>query len=445
MSDNNKGSSFLNDKVIPLAGKIASSRHLIAIRDGMALAVPMIIIGSIFMIIAQFPIQPYLDFMTKTFGKNWQTIVQYPTDASFHLMGLIAVIGIAYNLAKSYNVDAISASIVSMCAFVLTIPMKTDAKGALWIPLQQLDSTGLFTAIIVGLFVTDFYVWMVHKNWTIKMPSTVPPAVSNSFAALIPGFIILLTVWLIRLGVGATPMKSIPNVVTFFLSRPLGALSNTLGGALVAELVVSLLWLFGIHGANVVSGVMQPIWLSAMAQNGAAFKAGKALPNIVTQQFFDNFVHMGGSGATIGLAIMLAFMSRSKEYKTLGKLVVGPAIFNINEPIMFGMPIVLNPLMAVPFILTPTVNVITTYFAMATGLVSKTIGIMVPWTTPPIISGYLATGHLSGAVLQIVNILLDGAIYYAFFKLADNQKLAQEKSLDDQAAADKAKGGIAAS
>ncbi|MGR3741303.1 PTS cellobiose transporter subunit IIC [Companilactobacillus sp. DQM5] len=426
---NKKNSDFLNEKLIPAFGKFASSRHMVALRDGMAMAVPMIIIGSVFMILAQFPYQPYLDFMNHTFGSNFATVLQYITNASFHLMGLIAVIGISYNLSKSYKVDAISTSLVSMGAYILTIPMIVAKDGSLSIPLTQLDSAGLFTAIIVGLFITDLFVWMVHRNWTIKMPASVPPAVSNSFTALFPGTLVLLLVWIIRLGVEATPMQSIPNVMNYFLAQPLGQLSNTLPGILIAELFVTGLWFFGIHGANVVSGVMMPIWLAAMNQNHAAFAAGKELPNIVTQQFVDNFVHMGGSGATIGLVVMMAFFSKSEEYKALGKLAIVPNLFNINEPIIFGFPVVLNYKIVIPFIAAPMMNILTTYFAMSTGLVAKTMGVMVPWTTPPVISGIIATGHISGGVLQLINILLDGLIYFYFFRSADKAKAKAEQEL----------------
>ena len=420
-------SNVLNEKIIPFFQRLSGSRHLVALRDGMTAAVPMIIIGSVFMIVAQFPIQGYQDFMAHTFGSNWATVVQYPTNASFHIMGLVAVAGISYNLAKSYKVDAFSAMVVAIGAFILTIPLRVDKDGAMWVPLQQLDSSGLFIAILVGLFITDLYVWLVHKNLTIKMPSTVPPAVSNSFASLFPGALALILMWIIRMAVEAPPMKSIPNIINFVLQEPLSHLNNSLPGAIIVELFICLLWFFGIHGANTVSGVMMPIWLGAMTQNANAMQAGKALPNIVTQQFYDNFVHMGGSGATIGLAFMLAFLSKSKEFKTLGKLVVGPALFNVNEPIIFGMPVVMNYKLLLPFILAPMANVITTYTAMSTGIVAKTMGVMVPWTTPPIISGYLATGHLSGSVLQLVNIVIDGLIYYAFFKSMDRSHLAEEK------------------
>lgn len=420
-------SNVLNEKIIPFFQRLSGSRHLVALRDGMTAAVPMIIIGSVFMIVAQFPIQGYQDFMAHTFGSNWATVVQYPTNASFHIMGLVAVAGISYNLAKSYKVDAFSAMVVAIGAFILTIPLRVDKAGAMWVPLQQLDSSGLFIAILVGLFITDLYVWLVHKNLTIKMPSTVPPAVSNSFASLFPGALALILMWIIRMTVESSPMKSIPNIINFVLQEPLSHLNNSLPGAIIVELFICLLWFFGIHGANTVSGVMMPIWLGAMTQNANAMQAGKALPNIVTQQFYDNFVHMGGSGATIGLAFMLAFLSKSKEFKTLGKLVVGPALFNVNEPIIFGMPVVMNYKLLLPFILAPMANVITTYTAMSTGIVAKTMGVMVPWTTPPIISGYLATGHLSGAVLQLFNIVIDGLIYYAFFKSMDRSHLAEEK------------------
>ncbi|BDR57763.1 PTS cellobiose transporter subunit IIC [Xylocopilactobacillus apicola] len=423
-------SSFLNEKLIPFFNKIAGSRHLIALRDGMTAAVPMIIIGSIFMMIGQFPIKSYQTFMTQTFGANWATIVQYPTNASFHIMGLIAVAGISYNLAKSYKIDAFSSMIVAIGAFILTIPMQIDKKGALWIPLKLLDSSGLFIALIVGLFVTDLYVWLVHKNLTIKMPDTVPPAVSNSFASLFPGAIVLIVVWLVRLGVEATPMKSIPNVITFFLQAPLGHLTNTLGGALVIEFIVSFLWLFGIHGANTLTGITSPMLLAALAENASAQAAGKPLPNIVTKQFFEIFIRIGGCGATLGLALMIAFMSRSKEFKVLGELVVGPAIFNINEPIVFGLPIVLNYKMAIPYILAPLSNVVMTYTSMKFGWVARTFGVMVPWTTPPLLSGYLSTGHISGAVLQLVEIIVDAMIYFFFFKSMDNDKVKEEAAAE---------------
>ncbi|MGX5376860.1 PTS sugar transporter subunit IIC [Ligilactobacillus sp. LYQ135] len=420
------GKVSFKDKLLKVVGKISNSRHMIALRDGIAQAVPLIIIGSVFMIIGQFPIPAYLDFMAKTFGSDWNIVIQQITFASFNLMGLVAVIGISYNLAKSYkDIAPLPAALVGMCAFFLTIPFSMHKDGSFWIPLAQLGSSGLFIAIIVGLFITDFYVWMVHKKITIKMPSTVPPAVSNSFAALFPGFFCLLLVWLVRLGISATPIETIPNLMQFIF-KPIAAVGTSLPGALICEFLISFLWLFGVHGANVVSGIMMAFWLQAMQQNAAAFAAHKELPNIVTQQFFDNFVHIGGAGGTLGLAIIMIMFAKSNEYKTLAKLEIAPAFFNINEPLMFGFPIVMNVYIALPFIIAPLANVLITYFAMATGLCAKTIGVMVPWTTPVGISGFLATGHISGAITQLVCLLVDALIYFVFFKKADKRKACNE-------------------
>lgn len=416
------------DKMMKVIGKISNARHMIALRDGIAQAVPLIVIGSVFMIIGQFPIQSYLDFMAKTFGPDWNVVIQQITQSSFNLMGLVAVFGISYNLAKSYkDIAPLPASLVAMCAFFLTIPFKMNKDGSFWIPLDQLGASGLFMAIIIGLFITDFYVWLIHKKITIKMPSTVPPAVSASFAALFPGLFCLVLVWVVRLGISFTPIETIPNLMAFIF-KPLSIVGTSLPGALICEFLVAFLWLFGIHGANVVSSIMSVIWLAAMQQNAVAFEVHKELPNIVTAQFFDNFVHLGGSGATLGLAIIMVMFAKSDEYKTLGKLEIAPAIFNINEPLIFGFPVVMNPFIAVPFIVAPLLNVLITYFAMASGLVAKTIGIMVPWTTPAIISGYLATGHISGSILQIVLIVVDALVYVFFFKVADKRKLKTQEA-----------------
>ena len=427
MDDKNNKTSKFAEKIMPLAGKVASSRHLIALRDGFALVMPLIIIGSVFMIISQFPIPAYLNFMTKTFGSQWQTIMGWATNATFSIIGMVAVIGISYELAKSYrDIDALSASMVSLAAFILTIPLKILKDGSAWVPLNQLGSMGLFEALIIGLFITDLFVWMIHKDWQFKMPDTVPPAVGHAFSSLIPGFLIILGVWLIRLLISFTTFKTIPNVVTTLIAVPLNAVGGSIWGALVAEFFVVFLWLFGIHGSNIVGGIMAPVWLGKMAENADAAKLHHAVPNIVTQQFFDNFIHFGGAGETLSLALMLMFLAKSDNFKAIGKLAGVPGLFNINEPIIFGFPIVLNPVIAIPFVIVPLISVLITYYSMKLGIVAKPLGVAVPWTTPPLISGYLATGSISGAIIQLVNLVIGGFIYYPFFKIADREALKEE-------------------
>lgn len=436
-----KFNDILENKVMPIAGRIAGQRHLQALRDGIILTMPLIIIGSLFLILGFLPIPGYSEFMARTFGDAWLTKLMYPVGATFDIMALIAAFGIAYRLAEKYNVDALSAGAISVAAFLLATPYQvpftpegaTEAilvGGA--IPSALMGSKGLFVAMLIAMLSTEIYRFIIQKNIIIRMPEGVPPAVAKSFVALIPGFVVIGLIWILRLIVENTSFESLHNIVGEVLGKPLGILGGSLIGSLVAVFLIQLLWSCGLHGASIVGGVMGPIWLSAMDVNRVAFQDGQAVPNIFTQQFFDIFIYVGGSGATLALVVAMILRAKSQQMKQLGRLAVGPGFFNINEPITFGMPIVMNPLMIVPFILTPLIMVLTTYISMETGLVAKPAGIAVPWTMPPIIGGYLAAGgKISGAALQLVNFVLAFVIYYPFFRIWDKQKLAEETSAID--------------
>lgn len=431
--------NFLEQKFMPFAAKLAGQRHLNALKDGIILAMPMIIIGSVFLILGYLPIPGYAEFMGRVFGDQWLTKLNYPVDATFNMMALIAAFGIAYRLAERYGLDAITSGAISLCAFLLATPFNVpfipqganeavDVAGA--IPVALMGSKGLFVAMLIAMFSTEVYRFIVNKNIVIKMPDGVPPAVSKSFVALIPGFVIILLVWIIRLIIENTHFGSIHNIIGDLLAKPLGLLGGSMFGMIIAVGLIQLLWSAGLHGSNIVSGVMAPIWLNATGENMEAFKAGKELPNIITQQFLDVFVNIGGSGATFGLVLVMLIWAKSQQMKQLGKLSAGPGVFMINEPIIFGMPIVMNPLLIIPFFLVPIVNVITTYLAMDWGIVAKPAGIAIPWTTPPIIGGYLATGgHISGALMQLFNIALGFVIYLPFFKIWDKQKQKEEQQV----------------
>jgi PTS system cellobiose-specific IIC component len=430
----NKFNAFLENKVLPIAGKIAGQRHLLALRDGIVLSMPLIIIGSIFLILGNLPIPGYSEFMTSVFGSNWVKKLNYPVDATFNIMGLVAAFGVSYRLAKHYKIDAVSAGVISVAAFLMATPFQipftpsnshTEVLVTGGIPVDLMGSKGLFVALVIALLSTEIYRWILQKNLVIRMPDGVPPAVSKSFVALIPGFVIITLIWIIRLIVEITSVGSLHNLVSVILGKPLSTLGGSLGGSLVAEFMLLLLWSCGLHGNNIVgAGVMAPIWYGAMDENRIAFQNHEALPNIFTYQFFDIFINIGGSGATFALVLAMIFRAKSQQSKQLGKLAIGPAFFNINEPIIFGLPIVLNPLMIVPFIITPLITVTATYFGMRLGWVAKPAGIAVPWTMPPLISGYLATGgKISGAVMQLINIGIAFIVYYPFFKILDKQNL----------------------
>lgn len=433
-----KFTDVLENKVMPVAGRIAGQRHLQALRDGLILTMPLIIVGSIFLILGFLPIPGYEEFMANTFGDAWLTKLLYPVGATFDIMALIAGFGIAYRLAEKYNVEPLSAGAISVSAFLLATPFEVSflAEGASEavmvggaIPAALMGSKGLFVAMLIAMLSTEIYRYIIQKNIVFRLPDGVPPAVSKSFVALIPGAIVIFVVWILRIIVENTDFGSLHNIVGELLGKPLGVLGGSLIGSLVAVFLVQLLWSCGLHGASIVGGVMGPIWLAATDANRLAFQSGSdELPNIFTAQFFDLFVYIGGSGATFALVVMMLLRARSQQMKQLGRLAFGPGLFNINEPITFGMPIVMNPLMIVPFILAPLTIVITTYIAMSTGLVARPAGIAVPWTMPPIIGGYLATGgKISGALLQLFNFCVTFAIYYPFFRMWDRQKYAEEQ------------------
>lgn len=422
-----KFQNFLENQLAPMAGKLGSYKALVAIRDGITLSMPLVIIGSVFLILANLPIEGYTDWLESYF--NLATKMGHVVNSTFGIIGLVAVFGIAKSMAEQYEVDGLGSGIIALGAWLVVTPnlvLKDVGEG---VPLTYLGSRGLFIAIIIGLLTGLIYQYFVNKNIVIKLPDTVPPAVSKSFTALIPGFVIITGAFLIELILSQLGIENVHELLLQVLGGPLGLLGGTLGGTVVAVLLNSVFWFAGIHGGNIIGSVMSPIWMMNTDANRVAFQAGNEMPNIITGPFMDLFVYIGGGGATLALVGLVFFLGKSAEAKAIGKVAFVPGLFNINEPAMFGIPIVLNMTLIIPFVLAPVMNAVVSYFAMSSGLVAKTVGIAVPWTMPPIISGYLATGgRISGALLQIALIVLDLAIYYLFFKVID--KTWQKNSLE---------------
>ena len=272
------------------------------------------------------------------------------------------------------------------------------------------------------------------------MPDSVPDVVGRSFAALVPGAVIIILFAAVTKILQMSGIGSLNNLLATIVGTPLGFIGATLPGTFIAVLLNSIFWFCGVNGGQVVGSVMNPIWLQQADANRLALQAGQELPNIITSPFMDLFVYIGGGGATIGLALCLLFFSKSKEYKTLGKISGIPALFNINTAILFSFPTVLNPIMLIPFICTPVINAVVTYGAMATGLVPYTTGVALPWTTPPVLGGFLACGgSWQAAVLQTVLVLISFAIYFPFFKASDmaRAKIEQEPTSHIEDAATK--------
>lgn len=424
----------LEEKLTPIAVKLEQNRYLSAVKNSFMAAMPLLIIGSFFILLAYLPINAYTEFMLNTFGADWQRMFTIPNNISMSMMTIYVVVGIGNELAKSYRLDSMAGIFAAMASFFVVTPMHAFAEEGLGIgiPLGNLGAAGLFVGILVAIIAVEIMRFTDKMGWKIKMPDSVPQNVSKSFSSLIPVALVIVFFNFVRIGFEQTSYGDVQTFIFNNLQTPLTALGSTLPATIVVLIIEGVLWSFGLHGANIVGSVMQPIWLTLTAENAAAVATGQVIPNIVNYQFYSNFVKVGGSGATFGLCLLLLFAAKSKQFRALGKLSIGPEIFTINESIIFGMPIVLNPIMIVPFLLTPLVLSIVAYFSMSTGLVPLTNGVNIPWTTPPVISGFLVSGW-RGAVLNIVQIALSAAIYFPFFKIADNLAVKQELENEEQA------------
>lgn len=432
---------FLETKMLPFASKMAGQRHLAAIRDGFISFMPFLIIGSLFIIIQDFPIAGWQELQVTLFGPNFNQFIILPKRVTYDLMSIYITAAVSYKLAKSYKIDAFSAAMMSIAAFILVTPIVTEVEvnGAMTTVQKVITvggwygTNGLLVALMVSLGTTELFNIFLKRGIVIKMPDGVPPAVSKAFSALLPGFVIVVVVMLIRLLFLQTPYGYIHDFVYDIVSLPMQAIvANNIFGAIGTVFAISLLWCIGLNGGAIVNGILRPFWVPLQDANLAAIEAGKLPPNIITEQFFD-MIWIGGAGATLAVVLVLFFRAKSKQYKELGRVALLPGCFNINEPIMFGLPVVLNPVGIIPLILGPIVITIVNYYAMASGLVACPTGVIVPWTTPPLIQGFLITGHLSGAVLQLVDIVIVCAVWVPFIAMLDKRKLVEEKEFEEAA------------
>ena len=426
---------FLNDKVIPKIMAFINTKAIMALKDGLLYAMPMMIIGSVFLLLAFFPYQPIADGLAEM---GLTPILTQVYESTFNLMAIIAAVGIAYTYVKNEKFSALPAGVISMCSFILIQPssIMTENGAASVILRTWVAGKGMIGAIIIGLFTGVVYTFFLKRKLTIKLPGGVPVGVVNSFTALIPGFVIILTTAFVY-GISEMALKATPiELVYQVIQAPLQGMTDSFGGVLVMSFMIPFLWLFGVHGSTIVKGIMDPLLSANTAENQALLLAGKELTldngaHIVTQQFLDNFIIMTGAGITIGIVVYLVFFGKSKQGKQIGKLSVGPAIFNINEPITFGVPIVLNPLMAVPFLLTPVITGTIQYWAIYLGICPMYGGVLAPWTTPPILSGFIVGGWRA-ALLQVVILALSVIIYFPFIRTVDKMYQKQEQAVEGE-------------
>ena len=396
---------FFNNKVIPAIMKFVSLKGVVALKDGLLYTMPLTIVGSVFLLLANFPIQAVVNWLD---SMGWIDPLNQAYGATFNIIALIGVIGIAYKYVKNEGYEALNAGVLAAVTFILTTDSFVVTESG-EIVSNVINKTwtagqGMISAIIIGLLVGWIYSWFMKNDIRIKMPAGVPEGVANSFTALIPGFVIVTGATLIYSFFKFVLDTTFIEAVYAFIQTPLQGLTDSLGGVIVMTLMIPFLWFFGIHGSTIVGGIIGSVLTANSLANQAILDSGMALTienggRIVTQQFLDQFINVTGAGMTIGLVIYMIFFAKSAQCKELGRLGGVPGLFNINEPILFGTPIVMNPFLAIPFIAMPVISGLILYFSIAVGLVPMFGGVMVPWTTPPIVSGFLVGGWKM-AVLQ---------------------------------------------
>lgn len=420
---------FIEQKLMPVANKVGMQRHMVAIRKGIIATLPLTIVGSFFTILLNFPIESVAAFI-----EPYREVLDIPFRYTVGLLALYATFGIASSLAKSYKLDSLTAGILATMSFLIMaappIRVLESVEGVIdagrFINVANLGSGSLFGAIVTAILSVEIYRFFIVKNITIKMPDGVPPEVTNSFMALIPGGAILVLFWVIRHIIGFDINGFLSNLLMPLKDVLAG---NSLFGGLLTVFLICFFWVLGIHGPAIMGPVIRPFWDISIAENMEVFQSsGNAheLPNIFTEQFLQWFVWIGGAGTTLALVVLFLF-SKSNYLKQLGRLSILPGIFNINEPVIFGAPIVMNPILGIPFLVAPLITTTISYFATTTGIVPM-MAARLGFAIPAPIAAWMSTNwSVAAGILVVVNFLITLAIYYPFFKVFEKQQLEREE------------------
>ena len=448
-----KFQEFINDKVLPKAGELSNNRFLKSVSNGFMVLMPVIIIGAIFSLLNGLAIPSYQNFITNI---GIKPILGIPNTITNDILAIYAVFFIAYNLAKTYDKDPGIAGMIALASFLaitpivntgnvikgfleknsIVIPADIKIAGVSSIPYDWIGSRGLFVAIIS----TVVYSKLLDRGLSIKLPESVPPTIGKSFAGLIPGFIIIILFMVINQLVTIIPgVEGIHSFVYTVIQGPVEKLlGNNIWSFLFAIFTAQFLRFFGIHGITaIILPIFYPVWTSLTMANINAMNSGVSvfeLPNIINRSFFSVYALVGGSGATLGICLYMTLKAKSKQYRTLGKLSWVAGLCGINEPLIFGMPVVLNPYMIIPFIAAPFISIVLAYFLTVINILPR-LTTIIPLGTPVVMSGFLAGGSAGWrvALFQVAIIIISALIYLPFFKVIDKKAYDDENVSESEA------------
>lgn len=421
----------LDHLLAPLANKLGQQKHLQAISDGMMMSLALIVVGSIFLIIANPPINLdivdlntsniFLKFMIswKQWATEYYNTITIPYTMTMGLIGLVTAFGVSYSLAKTYQMKAAINGIISMCVFLMVVAPVKDGM----LTMTYLGADGLFVALIIGLLSVEICRFVGNK-FVFKFPDSVPTAVTNFVNSLLPLATNIIVIFGMNLILMASFGKSMPELIMSILTPALSGVDNVWG--FMAIFVFSnILWLFGINGSSIIFPIVFAVGLQNTGLNAELVNAGQAPTHIMNLQMY-RYAVLGGGGNTLGLVLLMCF-SKVDHLKTIGRLSVIPGICGINEPVIFGGPIVLNPILALPFVIMPCISIGLGALVQSLGWV--TCGYIVdPSFTPFFAQGFLSALDFRNIIFMFVLLAMSMAVYYPFFKVYERNLTRNENA-----------------
>lgn len=409
----------------PVAKLLTRSQHLMALRDGFQLAMPFIFVGCIFIPVIFPPFAnagSHLSAWWFSLATSLRPVLLPTYQVTLGVIGIIVAFGIAASLAKYYQLPERLSGLTGCIAFLLLVGFNDMAPGY----VRYLGGSGLFTAIIASIYSIEVVRFFVARGWYVKMPDDVPILTQQSFKLMIPIFVVVTTLSMFNVWVEGRFGAHLPQLIEAAF-RPLVLASDSLAAVLVSILICQLLWFMGIHGALIVTGIMNPFWTSNLLENQSVLEQGvTVLPHIYLTAFWDFFILVGGVGSTLPL-IYLAIKSRSNQLKSVGKIGLIPSVFNINEPILFGFPIIMNPLFLLPFVFIPMLNATIAWFLTSAHILDRVV-LMIPWSVPaPIGAAWAANGSIMNALMVIFAMFNAYFLYLPFFRAHEKILVEQEQ------------------
>ncbi|PRR83602.1 PTS sugar transporter subunit IIC [Clostridium vincentii] len=431
----NKFQKFLEDKLMPIAAYLNTNKVVGSLKDGMMAILPLMLFGSFVLILGNIP---YLNTVAPEFVGKIQHFFSQGTPATLGLIGLAALISISYNYAKRLEISEIAGILTAVCSLIIMTNFTITTNGILngqevqgltvsnVIPANLLGAEGMFTAMIISFVAIRLLAFFISKKWTIKMPESVPKNASESFASLIPMFLVFILFLVFRNILELTSFGTLQNAIYTLITKPLTSLANYSISIIILTFIQQILWFFGIHGTQIVMSVWGPIETTMTLANLTAFQTGLDLPYIATQTFREVYGVGGAQGILCAITAGFIVM-KSRQAKAINNLSIAPAMFNIQEPYTFGMPAFMNPILLIPFVIIPVIQIGLAYFLCAIKFAPIPV-LPVPWTTPIFISGLISTNfNVMGVATQVILFAVGMVIWIPFLKILDNKHLSDEK------------------